>query len=688
MKLIYLTKEEELNYLLQNKIAFLKDVKFLTDSLILCEKLNKLKIKYINMWDYLTPDVILKNRIKANNIAKNFIDKKQKKQQLLLQGEAICPFEICLNTTYIFENILSKFNISKVSFFTNKKIPMIRTGPAPGADSSESLSKSILSYIADKNHIQKDEISHNNPKTFKINLKIVEYVKAKYYAIPPLKFGKKKNLIVLYQTGMHIEEVNFLSKYISKELNLNVIILSEHVLEVLKELSFFKEKDHTQKLIISNRLKKKIPEIFDNIYLNFQFEAFEREYFNSVENSKIFEKVIKILNPNSLILGHDSFAKERAIIDVSKKNYLKAISFIHGGISFKFTQYNNYGDSNMFALWSSIDLDWFSSFGIPEEKLMRLGSIRYEISFKDHLIKSKNNSFFAKKNRIVILTANASLGFSNICASPKSHLESLKEFISIAKHRVDIEFVFKPHPAYDYYSLYEYLLDPNIKNIYISHDKDLDKLLIGADAVLLMNYPSTGIINSLLNFKAVIYYDRDVFKLSDWVCSLDYINILRPKTIKGIFVLIDKIINESVPEKSGELSKLLSFSNDHESLINKELLGNFLVGPNIKQKYNSVLKKRKSFYPRLEIIISFCNGLFMKPNLYKRFKLKNFYSYKLGNLFSRNKKINTINFLTLFFLTLLFCKNNKSRAFIFLNLLNFFVFFEFLKSKIIKKNIS
>jgi hypothetical protein len=685
MKLIYLTKEEELDYLLQNKIAFSKEVKFLTDSLILCEKLNKLKIKYINMWDYLTPDVILKNRIKANNIAKNFIDKKQKKQQLLLQGEAICPFEICLNTIYIFENILSKFNISNVSFFKNKKIPMIRTGPPPGVDSSESLSKSILSYIADKKNIQKNEIAFYNPRTFKINLNIVEYVKSKYYTIPLLKFSQKKNLIVLYQTGMHTEEVNFLSKYISKELNLKVIILSEHVLEVLKELSFFKEKEHVEKLIISNILKKKIPEIFDNKYLNFQFEAFEREYFNSVENSNIFEEVIKILNPNSLILGHDSFAKERAIIDVSKKINLRTISFIHGGISFKYTQFNNYGDSHMFALWNSIDLEWFLSFGIPKEKLMMLGSVRYENSFKDHLITSKKNFSITKKNRIVILTANASLGFSYICANPKSHLESLKEFISIAKNRTDIEFVFKLHPAYDYYGLYEFFLDPTIKNIYISHDKDLDKLLIGADGVVLMNYPSTGIISALLNFKAVIYYDKDVLKLPDWVSSLDYINILRSKTIKDIFVLIDKIIKKSVPEKSSELSKLLSFSNENESLINKELLGNFLVEPNINQQYNSVLKKRKSSYPRLEIIISFCNGLFMKPNLYKPFKLKNFYSYKLGNLFSRNKKINTINFLTLFFLTLLFCKNNKSRAFIFLNLLNFF---ELLKNKIIQKNIS
>lgn len=665
MELIYITKEDELVYALKKNLLSPTNSIALADNLIICEELDKLNIEYLNAWDYLTPIQILANRTQANKLAKNFIEKKQ--QQSFLQGEAIYPFEISLNMICIARNIFLEFDIKKITIFKNKNISMLRTGPPPGINSSASISKAILFFFADKKKIQKNEIEINNIFSFKINLNLKNYVRFFSYRSQLINSGKKSNLILLYQTGMHKEEVEFLSSYITEKLDLKIIILSEHTLNILKELNLVKHKKRIDKLVLKIKLREKLPEIFDNKYLNFQFEAFANELSSSVENSKIFEQLILILKPTLLILGHDSFAKERAIVDVAKKFKLKTVSFFHGGISFKFSQRNNYGNSDKFALWNFIDFEWFRSFGIQENKLIKIGSIRYEKSFRDRSVYSNEISTATKKHKIVILTANVSIGFANIFANPKAHLKSLKEFISIAKHKTNIEFVIKCHPAYDYYSLYESILTPSLDNISISYENNLDKLLNSADGILLINYASTAVINSLLNLKDVIYYDRDILDFPDWENSIDYIKIMRCKRMKNVFEFIDKIIEKNTSKTNYDICNLLSFSNSQETLIDKNQLDNLLLEKNIKDHLISCAKKSSVLRTQSDILISFCNGLMMKPNVVNPFKITAIFSYKLGSLFSRRNKIKLINFLILVFLTFHLCKNNKSRTFIFFN---------------------
>lgn len=585
MELLYFTDISQVQYVLDKKPHLFEQMMPITGDIVVAFELERLKIDYIDEWDFLSSESIQRNWNIANDLSTRWweeIDINVYYEGFSLfeatKQDMVYPIQACLNAKIVYERLITENHIERISGFFLPPMGVVRTGPIPTHRAVRSVSQAVLFWLANKSNIPIEtlfstyDLSHGRmkQKNSLIDYKNLEIIERNG---TPVKIA-----LVKFDT-MTGDEYSAIKDSINGLSDWMVIPLSNEILE--RSIRFNQENSDVQvklqkawKEYDDSILNYKgiYPEIFANKYLSFQFKRIWEEMNNAIISGDLFSTFLKIFNPSMIFFGHEVFTRERVFVNLAKKVNISSIGILHGGLGHKFGYRGIVGDSDSILVWNDIDIINLTSFGIPDFKLKKIGCIRYEKKYVSYIqrfpyVMSKftnkatelNN---VKKNSptILILTAAINSGFSGPVSDPRKHRETLNELLLIISSRRDLRFIIKAHPGYDYYEIYRRMNDIHLPNLHFWEGVTLDEALKVSDVCVMINYFTTAALEAMLGFIPVIYLSEAVYPLSEWEVIVPEFNINKISAITALEDKIDQLLNDngSIEDTFIEANKIIN----------------------------------------------------------------------------------------------------------------------------------
>jgi hypothetical protein len=480
--------------------------------------------------------------------------------------------------------------------------------------------------------------------------------------------------VLLMSEGVSHGEYKELKSYFSKTQNWNFIVLNnETIYRLYNSLpNDYIESKHLNENFCHLKSKKELYDgefdfIFDNEFLNFQFEAISHELNFGKKIEKSFSFLLDFLRPDLIIFGHEAFTVERLLVRSAKKRKIITIGLLHSGLGFKYGYRGIVGEVDYVLVWNSIDKEFISEFDIPEDNIFNIGSIRFNKKYKRYQINLKNKfelNSNNKSNKILILTASINSGLSAPIASPTLHIKLIRELLLFIEQRQDLIFIFKPHPSYDHYELYRQLRKFNLSNLIFDENLTLDEAIKNSSLCLMINYFTTAAIEVMFENIPVVFLNNAVYPMKYWVTNDTYNNILQISNINELEFVIEKLnydnkFRKNLLKNNSYLLKNI-LNNDSKSSISifSLFISNNIL-PHLKDKIKddefSLVYSPSCFFiygisKKITIIRIFKFKLFRINNNIKNYKYSDLLNkYVLGSNSNETKE----SFFSFFYLFIL-----------------------------------
>lgn len=527
---------------------------------------------FINLQDYIDSSDLEKNYKHSTEISKSWrvsFDNYTFSSNVLAY-ESMHFVESGLNSIKIIENLFSQHTFKSIKVFSSKQNAFIRTN---NFYFLTHVFINILKMFAENNKIKFDQIFTKEIKNKRYStqskISYKKLLKSKISDRKLFKIDSYYNVIindVIYNT-----EIDLCKKINNEILHSNSLVIG---LETLYELS--PEKNYN--IFISNSKSVEHPYLFNNKYLDFQFNALKNEISKGINIQKSISNLKNYLNFKYIFFGADSLICESVISELSKNEKIETVSLIHNGISvvkdLKFLG----NEISKKLVWNDYDFDIMStSVSQNKNEFLKIGT------YKFHKQKELTNLKFNKKKEknILLLTANINRSFSSILVNYEDVITNLELCISNLE---DENLVIRNHPSFDDYELYLQLIKkfPD-KNIQIDNKSNLSTLFKNCDFVLGINYLSTAHLEAMLYRKLVLYIDWKRLKYSG---------------------------NELHPLFDSNIKKIESI-NEFKNVLKDLRENNFTPLDQILEKQNKILSNFAPFYSITELMKKLNN--FLKP---------------------------------------------------------------------------
>jgi hypothetical protein len=162
--LLFITDISQLKYLQINTPELLENMLPVTNDMVVAFEFERLGIKFIDEWDFLSENQMEENRKNAHFLAKNWWDEQVASTEYnglflsdLVEQDLVYPLEASLNARTVYAGLLDTYLVKKISGFFLPAVPVVRTGPVPTAKAVHSVSQAILFYMAERRGI---EVNH------------------------------------------------------------------------------------------------------------------------------------------------------------------------------------------------------------------------------------------------------------------------------------------------------------------------------------------------------------------------------------------------------------------------------------------------------------------------------------------------------------------------------------------------
>jgi len=577
LNLLFLTDLSQLSDQNLNDLEFFKDSMVVSGDMTVSFELERRGISFIDEWDFLNPQDIQLNKNAAYSLAKNWAgylgDLAQYYGFLLkdcVNQDLVYAFEASLNAKTIYNKLFDKYSPTRLRIYSLPQIAVIRTGPAPTSRAVNAVAQAVLFYTAERRGICVEKLTQKLPLSFGRGLSIFQSTGVKKSVTPIKKSTQKKEVIILYKTGMPEREYVELVDVLDKSDTFSVITLTQDSLEsdirVKKSIELQPLWDQLASAMEKRYLDN--PEIFSNPHLAFQFNRIKKEIESACVYADAFSSLLTLLKPVSIIFGHEAFTIERHLVDIANAREIPTISLVHGGLGFKYGFRGIVGSARKVLVWNSLDVDWLLSLGVEEDRLVKIGGLRYEdkyfqyansLNIRDSAKKSDSKKYLGlsqDKPLIAIVTAEISTGLAAPVASPLKHRQLIRELLAFIQRRKDINFIIKAHPGYDYYPLYRQLLSYSLPNLFFDEELTLDEVIAATDICIMINYCTTAALEAMIRGIPVVFVNNAVYDLPDWIDTLSDTEIPRVTSIKELEITIEQLLNDK-----NHLERVLSETN-------------------------------------------------------------------------------------------------------------------------------
>lgn len=572
MHLLYLTDISQLNHLRIENPQLLTHMQPITGDIVVAFELERLKIEFIDEWDYLSPQDIEHNLETANKLSKNWWDESIASTEYegftlasTTGNDLLYFFEACLNAATVYKKLFQTYTIDRISGYFLPNIGVIRTGPNPAHRAVRSVVQAILFWFAENNGISVNRLESRLPLS---EGKLVRKHVSSQQAVDDLlakRIPTAEKLALIFYDGMPPSEYNTILKTINELPGWQVISISK------RELAYGILFKNNSKVILGNstsfmdafreiinNYKGPHPEIFANPHLDFQFKRIWDEMEIAGRYGNVFSTFLDVLCPTLIIFGHEAFTIERVLVRLAKQRNIQTIGVVHEGLGNRVGFNGIIGDADSLMVWNNNGVEILNSYGVIESRLNKIGCIRYEPEFAEYnrpvsgnpeKAKSKKrkqrSDILADKPTILILTAAINTGFSVPIASPRKHREIIAELLKLITVRPDLQFIIKAHPGYDYYELYRKMVEFSPSNLLFIENISLGEVLEISDICLLINYFTTGALEAMLQRVPVIYLNNAVYDLPEWNDFLPGFKLNRISSVSELENSIDKLLNDS-----------------------------------------------------------------------------------------------------------------------------------------------
>lgn len=211
---------------------------------------------------------------------------------------------------------------------------------------------------------------------------------------------------------------------------------------------------------------------------------------------------------SAVIVGYDVLAANRVIAAAFARNAIPTLSIDHVGCGVDASHRRNIGAAAHVAVWGEADRLGNERWRGPHWEAIEVGTLRadhaalegttqFDVDSSRHHLATRSTG----RPRILLFTskfANARMVNGTIADFERSW----SDLLALITRRSDWDFVLKPHPNYDHYTLYEskQFLLPNLQVIntqVIKAGASTQELLKAADVAILVNCPSTTAIDAI-----------------------------------------------------------------------------------------------------------------------------------------------------------------------------------------------
>ncbi len=560
---LYFTDITQLNYVRANNPDSLESMLPITGTMAVAFELERLKIDFIDEWDFLKPEDIETNKDIAHSLADEWSSDISKQAEIfgfsldgIVKQDLIYAFEASLNARTIYNRIFTEYSVEQIWIYPLPEVAVIRTGPAPASRAVNSVTQAVIFYLAELNGIFIKKIITDRPVSFGrtktffnglINTELRSVIG---------NYSQFNEVIIVYKTGIQDKEYVELIKVINKIPSLTLITVTQDSLEsdIRQDIAPTIEAFWDRVLQESKIKYSDFKEIFANPYFAFQFERIKKEIISAYVYRDNFISIINVLRPSLVIFGHDAFTIERCLVKCLNERSIQTLGLVHSGLGFKYGYRGIVGDVSKVLVWNDIDLKWLKSLGIENKRLKKIGSIRYEERYLKRSIQASSEGRRNSKKRlnldkekavISILTAEINTGLAAPVAVPSEHRNIIKEVLQLIKNRPDVNFIIKAHPGYDYYSLYRSFLNYGYPNLIFEERLTLENIVAASDICLMINYCTTAALEAMIHGVPIIFLENAVYDLPDWVDSLAGTKIPRVSTVYELEMTINKLLNDN-----------------------------------------------------------------------------------------------------------------------------------------------
>jgi hypothetical protein len=669
MKLLYLTDIRQLDYLLKENIELLKGSLILSGEIEIGFKLDQLNIDYLDEWKFLDEIEINENWNLAYKLSLDWwenlnFSETSNNYFKYTEQDCVWSFEAALNSFTVYSKVFNQYSFDEIYCFFEESIGVIRTGPIPVIKSVRTISNGILFWLAEKYNckITRFNIDHNKYKRKKNSgiLKIGKLNEKK------LKYNSVLDpSVIVFVDGLSNSELKIIKEKLFSKYLTTIYLSESDLLNLNSNISTIIDKE-----LYGSKYNDIYPFLFCNKFLQFQFDTIFEEINLANKASLNFAELLLAYNPLFVFFGPESFTLSRSLVNQARDLGFKTFGFIHGGLGFRCSHRSMVGDVDKILVWNEFDENVLLRYGTCRNRIVKIGSLRFEEKISNFNDIDKNNLIFDNNNpTILILTAAINAGFANPISNPIKHRLFYYDLINHAIANPNLNYLIKAHPSYDHYDLYRLIITHGPANIQYFEDLDLLSAISQSDIVVSVNYITSAIIDSFILKKPVIYYNNSVYELTDWLDDYSDYFSRRFDNFENLVVFIEKILtsedikNNIIQENDIFLNKIIydiKASDNLQKIISDE----YLIKKNQLPRFNNIKLTENSN----AFIVGSYNGSLNKLIFSSsKFNFNYFYaliiSYIRGSL-SANSKISFSNFcLCLFYFftfSALLLKYNKT----------------------------
>jgi hypothetical protein len=157
---LFLTNISHLKDVLLFTPYMLKNMHPVTNDMTVSFELERLGIKYIDEWDYLTPNDIENNKDAAHKLAQDWWDEAIQSTSYngivltkAAQEDLIFSFEASLNARTVYSRLFEAYKVREIFGYFPDPVAVVRTGPTPASKAVQSVAYAVLFYLAEKQGI-------------------------------------------------------------------------------------------------------------------------------------------------------------------------------------------------------------------------------------------------------------------------------------------------------------------------------------------------------------------------------------------------------------------------------------------------------------------------------------------------------------------------------------------------------
>jgi hypothetical protein len=560
-ELIYLTNVNQLKLIVDEDHNCITNKLPITGDLTVSYELEKMGVEFINEWDNITPLEIEHNFELASTLSESWWQELGLEEYSELfqftSADMYYPINACLNASTVYDRILFKHKVTKISGYFSPEIGIMSNGPAPVSQAVQSIVEAVLFWKSQTLGIKIEKlpwlVSKNKKANRLFERSIISSKSSGSY------HNREFKRAIIVKDLMDQKEVYLLCKILDESSEWGYTILDKKDLEFHPLFSqdqpqLSKRLDSFLLSMVENQPNANINlQLFSNPFLYFQFERLRDELFDTAKYGKAFLSIIEVIDPSLIIFGHDAFTRHSHLVNIARENNIVTASLVHGGFGYKIGGNFVTGKCDHVFVWN----DYRKTVLVEEfhgnsEQLLTLGCLKLENEFFQYLsgkppilqtTKIIDKAPVPKHNSVVlIVTAAIHNGFASPLASPSKHIDAFQKLISLINKRQDILFILKPHNAYDYYDFYLSINNSMGNNFIYDETSTLNELLELSDICIMINYFTTAALEAMLQRIPVIYVDNAVYKLSLWEPLVPEFKLNRLKSINNLEIHIDKLL--------------------------------------------------------------------------------------------------------------------------------------------------